>query len=136
MLEEIPIMEKEIVFTGNAMRAIGPYNQAVKVGNFVFTAGQLGISPQTNKLMEGLDAQAAMTFNNMNEVLHAAGAHRKDLVKINIYLKDMKDFEKINELMKAWLKGTAHPARTCIQAVELPKGCLFLMDAVAFIQDK
>ena len=123
-----------IVNTSRAMAAIGPYNQAIRVGNMVFTSGQLGIDPKTGRLVEGLKAQMLVTFSNLKAVLHEAGAELKDVVKFNIYLKDMKDFEEMNNLMKENLVGIQHPARTCNQPVELPKGALFLMDAIAVLE--
>ena len=123
-----------IVNTSRAMAAIGPYNQAIRVGNMIFTSGQLGIDPKTGRLVEGLKAQMLVTFSNLKAVLHEAGAELKDVVKFNIYLKDMKDFEEMNNLMKENLVGIQHPARTCNQPVELPKGALFLMDAIAVLE--
>ncbi len=124
-----------IVNTPKAMAAIGPYNQAIRVGNLVFTSGQLGIDPKTGKLVEGLEAQILQTFCNLQEVLRAAGASLKDVVKFNIYLNDMADFDRMNDMMRRYLLGTQHPARTCNQPIAMPKGALFLMDAVAVIEE-
>ncbi len=124
-----------IVNTSKAMAAIGPYNQAIRVGNIIFTSGQLGIDPKTGKLVDGLDAQILQTFSNLQEVLRASGASLKDVVKFNIYLKDMADFDHMNDMMRSYLLGTQHPARTCNQPIAMPKGALFLMDAVAIVEE-
>lgn len=124
-----------IINTSKAMAAIGPYNQAIRTGNLIFTSGQLGIDPRTGKMVEGIEAQMHMSFNNLRTVLQEAGAKLSDVVKFNIYLKDMKDFDKMNEIMKFYLNGIQHPARTCNQPTELPKGALFLMDAVAVLPE-
>ena len=108
-----------LINTPKAMAAIGPYNQAIRVGN----------------LVEGLDAQMHMTFANLRAVLHEAGAQFKDVVKFNIYLNDMANFEKMNDFMKQYLLGLPHPARTCTQPVAMPKGCLFLLDAIAVVEE-
>lgn len=122
-----------IIFTSKAMAAIGPYNQAIRAGNLVFTSGQLGIDPRTGKLVEGLEAQVHMSFNNLRTVLQEAGSKLSDVVKFNIYLTDMDNFEKVNDIMKFYLNGIQHPARTCNQPAALPKGALFLVDAVAVV---
>lgn len=124
-----------LINTPKAMAAIGPYNQAIRVGKLVFTSGQLGVDPKTGKLVEGLDAQMHMTFANLRAVLHQAGAQFKDVVKFNIYLDDMANFEKMNDFMKQYLLGLPHPARTCTQPVAMPKGCLFLLDAIAVVEE-
>ena len=82
----------------NVPKAIGPYSQAVKVGNFVFTSGQISLDPKTNQ-MKGNDivGQATQIFENLNNLLQAAGTSLDNAIKVNVYLKDISDFQKMNE---------------------------------------
>ena len=124
-------MEK--VNAKNVPEAIGPYSQAVKVGNFVFTSGQIAISPKTNQLVQGdIAVQIKQILDNVRNLLSAAGTSLDNAIKVNVYLKDMNDFQKMNEVYAQYF--TNKPARATIQAAALPKNALIEMDIIAEIK--
>ena len=117
--------------TAQAPQAIGPYSQGMVANGLLFTAGQIGIDPQTGRLVDGGFAQQfERALANLSAVLEAAGASWADVVKTTVYLHDMADFPTFNE-MYGRLIGDARPARTTIQAGGLPRGALVEIDAVA-----
>lgn len=116
--------------TAQAPQAIGPYSQGMVANGLLFTAGQIGIDPQTGRLVDGGFAQQfERTLANLTAVLEAAGASWGDVVKTTVYLHDMADFAAFNE-MYGRLIGDARPARTTIQAGGLPRGALVEIDAI------
>ena len=117
----------------NVPKAIGPYSQAVKVGNFVFTSGQISLDPKTNQ-MKGNDivGQATQIFENLNNLLQAAGTSLDNAIKVNVYLKDISDFQKMNETYEKYIKNK--PARATIQAAALPKNALVEIDVIAEVR--
>ena len=124
-------MEK--VNAKNVPEAIGPYSQAVKVGNFVFTSGQIAISPKTNQLVQGdIAVQIKQILDNVRNLLAAAGTSLDNAIKVNVYLKDMNDFQKMNEVYAQYF--TNKPARATIQAAALPKNALIEMDVIAEVK--
>lgn len=117
--------------TAQAPQAIGPYSQGMIANGLLFTAGQIGIDPQTGRLVDGGFAQQfERALANLSAVLEAAGASWADVVKATVYLHDMADFPTFNE-MYGRLIGDARPARTTVQAAGLPRGALVEIDAVA-----
>ena len=117
--------------TAQAPQAIGPYSQGMVANGLLFTAGQIGIDPQTGRLVDGGFAQQfERALANLSAVLEAADASWADVVKTTVYLNDMADFPAFNE-MYGRLIGDARPARTTIQAGGLPRGALVEIDAVA-----
>ena len=115
----------------NAPKAIGPYSQAIVAGGFVFTAGQIPLDPSTMKLVEGdVAAQTHRVFDNLEAILSGAGATLADAVKATVYLADMADFAKMNEVYAARF-GTHRPARSTTQAAALPAGARVEIDLVA-----
>lgn len=117
--------------TAQAPQAIGPYSQGMIANGLLFTAGQIGIDPQTSRLVDGGFAQQfERALANLSAVLEAAGASWADVVKATVYLHDMADFPTFNE-MYGRLIGDARPARTTVQAAGLPRGALVEIDAVA-----
>lgn len=117
--------------TKDAPSAIGPYSQGVVAGGFLFTAGQVGLDPATMQVVAGdAAAQATQVLKNLTAVLTAAGATWADVVKTTVFLQDMNDFSKVNEVYSAAL-GTARPARTTVAVAGLPRGVLVEIDAVA-----
>ncbi len=125
-------MEK--IETEKAPKAIGPYSQAVKVNNLVFTAGQIALNPKTNQMVEGdIAAHAAQIFKNINSILEAAGTSLDNAIKVNVYLKDINDFQKMNEIYEKYI--TNKPARATIQAAALPKNALVEMDVIAEVKN-
>ena len=107
-------MPKETIHTDQAPAAIGPYAQTVRVGNLIYTAGQGGLDPVTGKLVEGgVAAQAEQVMHNLAAVLAAAGSSFDQVVKTNIYLRYIKDFETVNEVYARFFEGQ-YPARSTI----------------------
>ena len=122
---------KEIIATDKAPAAIGPYSQAVKTGNLLFTSGQIPIDPATNTLVEGgIEVQARRVFENVQAILTASGASMNQVVKTVVFLKDMNDFAKVNEIYAEYFTGD-FPARSCVEVASLPKDVLIEMEAIA-----
>jgi 2-iminobutanoate/2-iminopropanoate deaminase len=118
------------ISTTTAPQAIGPYSQGVVANGLLFTAGQIGIDPQTGRLVDGGFAeQTERVLANLSAVLEAAGASWADVVKTTVYLHDMADFPTFNEMYGRHL-GDARPARSTVQAAGLPRGALVEIDAV------
>ena len=122
----------EKIFTSNAPAAIGPYSQAVKVGNLVFTSGQIPINPETGMVeAQGIAAQTEQVMKNLDAVLRAAGTHMKNAVKTTCFLADMADFSTFNEVYGRYF--TEKPARSCVAVKALPKGALVEVEVIAEI---
>lgn len=118
------------ISTTTAPQAIGPYSQGVVANGLLFTAGQIGIDPQTGRLVDGGFAeQTERVLANLSAVLEAAGASWADVVKTTVYLHDMADFPTFNEMYGRHL-GDARPARSTVQTAGLPRGALVEIDAV------
>lgn len=127
-------MNVRIVHTENAPAAIGPYSQAVVAGNFLFTAGQIPIDPATGQIVPGdVTAQTERVLRNLAAVLEHAGASWSDVVKTTVYLQDMADFPRVNEVYGR-VMGEARPARSTVQVAGLPRGVLVEIDAVAVVR--
>jgi len=123
--------EPKPVSVENAPKAIGPYSQAIVAGGFVFTAGQIPLDPATMKLVEGdVAAQTHRIFDNLEAILAGAGATLADAVKATVYLADMADFAKMNEVYAARF-GSHRPARSTTQAAALPAGARVEIDLIA-----
>jgi 2-iminobutanoate/2-iminopropanoate deaminase len=123
-----------IVHTENAPAAIGPYSQAVVAGNFLFTAGQIAIDPASGQIVQGdVTAQTERVMRNLAAVLQHAGASWPDVVKTTVYLQDMADFPRVNEVYGR-VMGEARPARSTVQVAGLPRGVLVEIDAVAIVR--
>lgn len=117
--------------TDRAPAAIGPYVQAVSWGGLVFTSGQIGLDPATGELVEGgFEAQARQVLRNLQHVLESAGCSFQDVLKATIYVTDMSQFPRLNELYGEAL-GAHRPARSTVQAAALPKGALVEIDLIA-----
>jgi len=122
-----------IVHTDEAPAAIGPYSQAVIAGNLLFTAGQIAIDPATGQVIAGdVTVQTERVLRNLTAVLASAGASWPDVVKTTVYLQDMADFPKVNEVYGRMI-GDARPARSTVQVAGLPRGVLVEIDAVAMV---
>ncbi|WP_341648479.1 RidA family protein [Thauera humireducens] len=119
-------MARTIISTPNAPAAIGPYSQAVKVGNQVYLSGQIGLDPASMQL-DGVEAQAVRVFCNLKAVAEAAGASFADVVKITIYLTDLSNFGVVNEVMARYF-AEPYPARATVGVRELPRGALVEAD--------
>lgn len=126
---------KERIHTERAPGAIGPYSQAIRVGNLVYTSGQLGIDLDTGKLAEGVKRQTERALNNLREVLQAAGASLDSVVKTTVFLADMKDFAVVNAVYASYFNEEAgYPGRSCVQAAGLPLGGLVEIECVALCE--
>lgn len=122
------------VFTEEAPRPIGPYSQAVESGGLLFLSGQIGVDPGTGQLVQGdVGAQAEAALKNLSAVLRAAGATLEDVLRVGIHLKDVGDFPKVNEVYGRFFSSW-RPARTTVGGLELPKGALVEIDAVARVR--
>jgi reactive intermediate/imine deaminase len=122
-------MSKKVIATTNAPAAIGPYSQGVQAGNTVYLSGQIGFDPATMQLAEGLDAQTERVFGNLAAVAATAGSSLADAVRLTIYLVDLGDFARVNEIMAQHFKEP-YPARATVQVAALPRGALIEVDAV------
>ncbi|MDR1853593.1 MAG: RidA family protein [Azoarcus sp.] len=125
-------MTRKIVSTPNAPAAIGPYSQAVKVGNTVYCSGQIGLDPQSGQLVAGFDAQAERVFENLKAVAEAAGGKLAQAVRLTVYLTDLANFAKVNEIMVRYF-AEPFPARAAVGVKELPKGALVEADAILVV---
>ena len=124
-------MKREVVQTDRAPKAIGPYEQAIKVGGFVFTAGQIPLDPKTGNMIEGgIAAQTKRVLENLKGVLEASGSSLDRVIKATVFLRNMADFAAMNEIYAEYL-GSSKPARSTVAVAELPRGALIEIDLVA-----
>ena len=124
-------MSLKIIQTPDAPAAIGPYSQAVTAGGFLFTAGQIALDPVSGQVVDGgVEQQTERVMTNLSAVLKEAGTTWSSVVKTTVYLHDMADFPKMNEIYGRWL-GDARPARSTVQAAGLPRGVLVEIDVIA-----
>ncbi|MFA6311442.1 MAG: Rid family detoxifying hydrolase [Sterolibacterium sp.] len=125
-------MTRKIIATDQAPAAIGTYSQAVRAGDTVYLSGQVGFDPASMQLVDGIDAQIVRVFENLKAVASAAGASLNDAVKFNIYLTDLGNFAKVNEVMARYVEQP-YPARAAVGVKELPRGALVEADAVLYL---
>ncbi len=126
-------MRKTIIHTDRAPKAIGPYSQAVRAGDFLFLSGQTPLDPATGLLVQGgVKEQAARVFHNLEAVLQAAGVGMDAVVKATVFLKDMNDFATVNEVYAAQFTGD-FPARSTVQVARLPKDALVEIEMIAYL---
>lgn len=128
-------MSKQILSTLNAPAAIGTYSQGVRVGDTIYLSGQIGLDPQKMELKEGIEAQIDQVFLNLGAVANAAGTGLNATVKLNVYLTDLANFAKVNEIMAKYF-DQPYPARAAVGVKELPRGALVEMDAVLYLEAK
>ncbi len=119
----------EQVSTNKAPAAIGPYSQAIKVGNLLFTSGQIPLNPETSEIPEGVEAQAEQAFTNVKNLIEASGASIDNTVKTVVFIQNMDDFAKINEIYAKYFTEP-YPARSCVEVAKLPKGVLLEVEAI------
>lgn len=123
-------MANEIISTQKVPGAIGPYSQAVRAGDMLFTSGQLGLNPETGVLAEGVRAQADQALKNLGAILHEAGLDYKDVIKTVVFIKNMADFKTVNEVYAQYFTAN-YPARSCVEVAALPMGGLVEVECVA-----
>lgn len=126
-------MSRQIIQTDNAPAAVGTYSQAVKVGNTVYVSGQIGFDPKTMELADGFAAQAEQVMNNIEAICEAAGGSLADVVKFNVSLTDLADFNELNEIFVKRLSAP-YPARAAVQVAALPKGAVVEIEAILVIE--
>jgi len=127
---------KTIVSTNDAPAAIGPYSQAVQVGNLLFTSGQIALDPTTGQVVAGgIVEQTAQVMKNLTAVLAAAGLGMADVVKTTVFLKSMNDFAAMNEIYAKYLapQGAVPPARSTVEVARLPKDVLVEIEVIATV---
>ena len=131
----IRFMNKHIIKTNQAPAAIGPYSQAIRVGNFLFTSGQIALDPHSGEfLSEEIEQETERTIQNILAILKADGLSLDSVVKTTVYLSDLSYFSRMNKVYeKFFLKNK--PARACVQVAALPKGAKIEIDAIAIIPE-
>ena len=123
-------MSRSIIHTEQAPAAIGPYSQAVRVGDTVYLSGQIPLLPSTGAMLEGaIDAQARQVFENMQAVCAAAGGSLADIARLGIFLTDLGDFAVVNAVMAEYFSAP-YPARSTVQVSALPRGAQVEVDAI------
>ncbi|MCY6371850.1 RidA family protein [Clostridium ganghwense] len=127
-------MEKQIINTSNAPSAIGPYSQAVKVGNLLFTSGQIPLNPQTGELVtDNIENAAEQVMQNLKAILEEAGTKFENVIKTTVLLRDINDFGKVNEVYAKYF-SSEQPARSCFQVGKLPKDAFLEIEVTAIVE--
>ncbi len=127
-------MSKHVIATDKAPAAIGPYSQAVRAGNLVFTAGQIALDPATQQVVAGgITEQTTRVLENLKAILEAAGSSLAQVVKTTVFLKDFNDFAAMNAVYAAYLApgGAQPPARSTVEVARLPKDVLVEIEVIA-----
>ncbi|WP_448574810.1 RidA family protein [Thermomicrobium sp.] len=126
-------MEREVIHTDGAPRPIGPYVQAVRVGQFVFTAGQIPLDPASGRMVEGgIEEQTERVLENLKAILEAAGSSLSRVVRTTCFLVNLEDFAAFNRIYAKYF-GENPPPRTTVQAARLPAGALVEIDCIAVV---
>ena len=125
-------MQKEIISTSKAPAAIGPYSQGIKVGDMVFTSGQLPVNSSTGELVTKIKEATKQSLENVKAVLEQAGSGLDKVVKVVVFIKDMNDFGPMNEVYAEYFKENP-PARSCVEVARLPKDAPIEIEAIATI---
>ena len=123
------------ISTNLAPDPVGPYNQAIKAGNFIFCSGQIAINPISNSIdcLGDIEQETIQVIENLKEVLKAANADLTSFIKTTIFLTDLNNFNVVNSIYEKYFKGNNAPARACVDVSSLPKGVLIEIDCVAYI---
>ena len=123
---------RNIINTNKAPAAIGTYSQAVESNGIIFTSGQVGIDPETSKMVEGgIEDQAIRVLENIYAILSESGLDKTSIIKLNVFLKDLDDFSIVNDTFKEFFGDNEYPARTTVEVSELPLGALIEIDCIA-----
>ena len=123
------MIQMQEIKTTNAPAAIGPYSQAIKVGGFLFTSGQIPVDPATGNIPEGVEAQARQAMTNVKNLIEVSGASVDKVVKTTVFIKNMNDFAKINEIYAEFFTEP-YPARSCVEVARLPKDVLLEVESI------
>lgn len=122
---------QKVISTDRAPSAIGPYSQAIEINGMVYTSGVIPVDPSTGAVAQGVEAQAEQAFQNLINLVEAAGSKAENIIKTTVFIKEMNDFATINEIYKKYFKEP-FPARSCVEVARLPKDVLLEIEAVAF----
>lgn len=125
-------MQKEIISTSKAPAAIGPYSQGIKIGDMVFTSGQLPVNSATGEVVTEIKAATKQSLENVKAVLEQAGSSLDKVVKVVVFIKDMNDFAQVNEVYGQYFTENP-PARSCVEVARLPKDCVVEIEAIATV---
>jgi len=120
----------ETISTAQAPAAIGPYSQAIRFGNLLWTSGQIPLTPEGKLVEGGIEEQTHQVFRNLQAILEAAGASFKDVVKATVFIKDMNQFVKVNEIYASYF-GDHKPARSTVEVARLPRDVLVEIELIA-----
>lgn len=123
-------MEKRVISTNNAPGAIGPYSQAINVGDFIYTSGQLPINAATGVMPESIEEQTKESLENVKAIVEAAGSTMDKVIKTTVFLQDMNDFVKMNEVYSKYF-NQPYPARSAVQVARLPKDAKVEIEVIA-----
>ena len=122
-------MNKKVIHSSSAPQAVGTYSQAIQFSNLVFLSGQLGIDPASGNLQEGFEPQTHQVFRNLRAVCQAAGGDLQDIARLGVFLADMANFARFNQIMGEYF-SEPYPARAAVQVAGLPKGGLVEAEAI------
>ena len=124
-------MSKRIIQTELAPTAIGPYSQAIRIGDFLYTSGQIALDPKSGKFLSGeIKEETEQTLRNISAILQADGLELENVIKTTVYLSDLNDFVQMNQIYEKYFSKNK-PARACVQVAALPKGAKIEIDAIA-----
>ena len=123
-------MGKKIIATDKAPAAIGPYSQAIEAGGFIFASGQIPVDPATGNIPDGIEAQAKQALTNVKNLMEVSGLSMDNIVKTSVFIKDMNDFAKVNEVYATFFESD-FPARSCVEVARLPKDVLIEVEVIA-----
>ena len=124
-------MSKHIIQTELAPAAIGPYSQAIRIGDFLYTSGQIALEPKSGKFLSGeIKEETEQTLKNISAILQADGLELENVIKTTVYLSDLNDFVQMNQIYEKYFSKNK-PARACVQVAALPKGAKIEIDAIA-----
>ena len=124
-------MKKKIISTPKAPAAIGPYSQAIKIGNFLYTSGQISLDAETMEMVTGsIEIETEKVLQNLKAILMEDGLNLNHVIKTTVYLSDLGDFSKMNQVYESFFTDN-RPARACVQVAALPKGAKVEIDAIA-----
>ncbi len=131
----MPSSSKKAIKTDSAPYPVGPYNQAILAGDWLYCSGQIALNPSTGEMVGNGDVskETLQVLNNLSSVLNAAGATPSNVVKTTIYLTNLKDFEKVNKIYSDFFSKVISPARACVEVSALPKKALVEIDCVALL---
>ena len=125
----------KVIKTSNAPEPVGPYNQAIKAGKFIYCSGQIAIDPVSNEIncLGNIEKETTQVLKNLLAVLNAGGAKVEDVIKTTIYLTDLKNFKIVNTIYSDFFDVETPPARACVEVSSLPKGVLIEIDCIAYL---